>query len=150
MEEIVEQDNFYNEMCCLRLKKGWDKLNGGYYLQEQRRFTPLGLLSYWAGVDAAIKFWSKTLQEVLIRKQKKMMTENSVKPKSFSNIKMQLTVTKVEHSPGTLKKKRSHSFNKYVWRRPTYKDRRHSYDTETYGNRKHHHRRLPPPPPKRH
>ena len=58
-------------MCCLQLKKIWDDQSTGTYLYKERRFTPDGYLCYWMSVDAALKFWDKTLADILIKKQKK-------------------------------------------------------------------------------
>ena len=137
LQDIIEdEDSIYHEMCCLKLKKCWDERNGSFYLFEQGRYTPIGLMNYWLGVDAAIKFWSKTLQEVLARKQKKAASnENAIKPRNMPTV--QSTVTKVEHS--TKENRCGHSVSKYVWRKlSAYEERRPSQQ-----------RRLPPPPPRR-
>ena len=68
MESEVEN---FTSMCCLRLKKIWDENEGAFFLQEQRRYTPEGLHAYWLAIDASIKFWHKTLSEILTKKQKK-------------------------------------------------------------------------------
>ena len=61
----------YPNMCALGLKKVWNEGNGGLYLQNQRRYTPTGLQSYWMAIDAAIRFWDKTLSDIMLKCQKK-------------------------------------------------------------------------------
>ena len=68
LESAVEE---YPEMCMLTLRKVWDEDEPAFYRKEQRRFTPEGYHVYWLAVDASIKFWSKALSEILIKKQKK-------------------------------------------------------------------------------
>ena len=55
----------YPEMAMLSLKKYWDDENRELYLHKQGRYTPIGLQTYWLAVDAAVKFWDKTLSEIL-------------------------------------------------------------------------------------
>ena len=59
-------------MCCLHLRKIWDQEEPAFYLQYQRCYTPEGLHAYWLSIDASIKFWHKTLCEILMKKQKKV------------------------------------------------------------------------------
>ena len=61
----------YTEMACLELKKVWNEDDGALYLRPQARYTDQGLLKYWMAVDAAFKFWDKTLIDILIKRQKK-------------------------------------------------------------------------------
>ena len=61
----------YPLMCALQLKKVWDPQDSGLYLAMERRYTPLGLATYWKAVDATFRFWDKTLSEILIKKIKK-------------------------------------------------------------------------------
>ena len=62
----------YEYMCCLKLKKVWDEQEGLFYFMEQRRFSEEGLHAYWLAIDASIKFWHKTLSEILIKNQKEI------------------------------------------------------------------------------
>ena len=86
LENCVES---YAQMCCLKLIKIWDEEDGSLYRKDQRQFTPDGYQAYWSSIDASVKFWHKTLSEILIKKQKKSMysltnriiTQKSEKPK---------------------------------------------------------------------
>ena len=71
LEEVIFKK--FDSMCCLRLKKIWDTDCGGVYLKDERHFTPEGLYTYWRGVDTSIKFWDRTLAEILCKKQKKII-----------------------------------------------------------------------------
>ena len=93
MEKVVD-NGFYNYMCCLRLKKCWDDQDGLYYLPEQKRFNPTGLMCYWAGIDAAIKFWHRTLSEVLTKMKKSLSGNFEIKKKQPA---IRSTVTKVNN-----------------------------------------------------
>ena len=146
MEQIIEEKE-YNQMCCLHLKKCWDESNGTFYMKEQRRYTPEGLMSYWAGIDAAIKFWHKTLQDVLIKKMRK------------ANFK--LNIAKV-HTPKE-KKVNTKTSNRRTGRVQHYSPRhsstfsyRRDYPSTHWrksprpeiGRNLHHNRKLPSPPPR--
>ena len=61
-------NNHYNT-CALTLKKIWSPDKSNFYLPQQRRFMLMGLQAYWLAVDASIKFWDKTLADILIKKQ---------------------------------------------------------------------------------
>ena len=109
-------------MCFLRLKKCWDNRDGSLYLHEQNRFPPKELASYWSGVDAAIKFWDKTLIEVLTKKIKKNAMKISIAKNK--NPQMKSTITKVDHPPSrnlniNRKTDRHHygryDRNRYIW-----------------------------------
>ena len=75
MEKQVSE---FTRMCALHLKKVWDDKDGNLFLYEQRRFTPQGHSIYWSAIDAAVKFWDKTLQDILLKCQKK--TVNATAP----------------------------------------------------------------------
>ena len=68
---MAEEVSNYPAMCALCLKKVWDEKDGALYMQEQRRYTPTGLDYYWQAIDVAIKFWDRTLQEIMMKRQKK-------------------------------------------------------------------------------
>ena len=51
-------------------------------MYEQRRYTPEGLNDYWLAVDASVKFWDKTLAEIMIKRQKKAeFKDTAIQPK---------------------------------------------------------------------
>ena len=68
----------YPEMACLSLKKIWAEDDRSLYLKHQGRFTPQGHCDYWASIDAALRFWDKTLSEILCKRQKKENFKNTV------------------------------------------------------------------------
>ena len=63
----------YSYMCMLRVKKTWDEMDGNLYLRGQCRYTPQGLHDYWLAIDQAIKFWDRTLREIMIKRQRKSL-----------------------------------------------------------------------------
>ena len=63
----------YPEIACLTLKKAWMSDNPNLYLKHQGRYTPEGEITYWLGVDAALKFWDRTLTDIMIKRQRKEM-----------------------------------------------------------------------------
>ena len=147
LDDIIEDNTEYKYMCCLRLKKKWDEENGSFYLRNERRFTPEGYLHYWLGVDAAIKFWHRTLFDVLVKKQKKAKEGTNTPPMKHNPDKsVQSTVEKVEHKGNNSKKfyhnshGRSQSYNRYKW----HKSLQRSYHDSHRSS--HSTRRLPPPP----
>ena len=68
---IMELSEKYQNFCTLELKKVWDPNMAELFLAEQRHFTDTDLTYYWAGVDAAMRFWNKTLSDILVKKSKK-------------------------------------------------------------------------------
>ena len=68
VESVV---NTFADNCALHLKKVWNEKDGNLYLQEQQRYTLEGLNDYWMATDAAIKFWDKTLSDIMKKRQKK-------------------------------------------------------------------------------
>ena len=82
-EKEVEK---YPNMCGLRLKKIWDKKDGSLYLQEQRRFLQQGNIDYWRAVDAAVKFWDKTLGDIMVKCQKKVPMAESTYHHKFTTM----------------------------------------------------------------
>ena len=67
----MELSEKYQNFCTLELKKVWDPNMAELFLAEQRHFTDTDLTYYWAGVDAAMRFWNKTLSDILVKKSKK-------------------------------------------------------------------------------
>ena len=65
------QTSKYNSMCCLSFRKVWDHEEAAFYQFQQCRFSPEGLHAYWLSIDASIKFWNKTLSDILVKKQRK-------------------------------------------------------------------------------
>ena len=61
----------YDEMATLALKTIWSPSHPNLYLKNQGRYTSEGYHAYWQSVDAAVKFWDRTLSEILIKKQRK-------------------------------------------------------------------------------
>ena len=152
MEEIIQNNEAYSYICCLRLKKCWDERDGAYYLRDQRRFTPIGLTAYWSGVDEALKFWSRTLYEVLIKKLKKNAMKTEIAKRKIPVVKSK--VTKVTHHD------RKHSYNyvqrdrdfahsnrsKYTWRKSHHSEIEYEKPRDAHNVGKHESRRLPKPP----
>ena len=68
---LESQVEVYHNMCALQLKKVWDEEDGSLYMHEQRRFTQQGYCNYWRAINAAIKFWDKTLREIMVKRQRK-------------------------------------------------------------------------------
>ena len=68
-ESLQKVANNHHNTCALTLKKMWSPDKSNFYLPQQRRFMPMGLQAYWLAVDASIKFWDKTLADILIKKQ---------------------------------------------------------------------------------
>ena len=144
--EVLEgmfEENTYPNMCCLRLKKCWDEKQGGLYLPEQRRYTPEGLTQYWAGVDAAIKFWDKTLKEVLLKKQRKSAAAPYVAHKHVPTIKSVVKVPKQHRRPV---QNHPHQDNRYHWRKSQHSEFGHKTNNPRFEDRRHNKRKLPTPP----
>ena len=98
MEATVE---LYPNMAVLRLKKVWEENEGNLYMREQRRYTQAGYYSYWKSVDAALRFWDKTLKEIMLKKQKKQpLAEIMCHPKHNLNStnSSQTTTSDMKHS----------------------------------------------------
>ena len=55
--------NLFEGMWSLKLKKIWDPADFNLYLQDAKRFTAMGLMSYWMAVERAIRFWDTVLKE---------------------------------------------------------------------------------------
>ena len=62
----------FNNICALCLKKIWDETHGNLYLRDQRCFTTDGYHDYWLAIDNALRFWDKTLREIMLKRQKKL------------------------------------------------------------------------------
>ena len=67
LEKVVAP---FDEMCTLKLKKIWDPEDPTLYIPERCSYSQIGLLRYWSSVDAAVKFWDRTLNEILLKKTK--------------------------------------------------------------------------------
>ena len=113
----IEAEN-YADTCALRLKKVWDKNDGALYFQEQSRLSQ-GHHDYWKAIDAALRFWDKTLSEIMLKQQwknpenatsyhAKIPRRNSSQHDSSCNIQ-----SPRHHAPW----KQSHSKNIYIWSR---------------------------------
>ena len=108
-------------MCGLKLKKIWDDREGSLYYKEQRRMSQQGILDYWKSVDAAIKFWDKTLKDIMIKHQKKNpLQETTYHPKHnlqkmhhMSSARSGRT-THTEHSRYKHKDTHYHDRSKYI------------------------------------
>ena len=57
----------YPEMACLTLKKVWSDAVMDLYLKHQARYMPKSEVIYWSAVDAAIKFWARTLTDIIVK-----------------------------------------------------------------------------------
>ena len=77
-ESITE----YNNMSVLRLVKHWDKDNSNLFLEEQYRYTAIGLKTYWMSVDAAIRFWNIALYKKFAKPK---MANQAARPAPNSN-----------------------------------------------------------------
>ena len=67
LEQGIKQ---YPEIACLSLKKVWNPKDNNFFLKHQSHFLPEDLSAYWLSVDAAVKFWDRTLLEILLKWQK--------------------------------------------------------------------------------
>ena len=119
IETLVDK---YPNMGALRLKKVWEELDGSLYLREQNRFTDQGYHDYWNAVDAAIRFWDRTLIEIMYKRQKKNPNQDmTYHPKKADVL---------------AEEEREQKQNKFVWHRKK--------SPEIRGSRK-----LPTPPPRK-
>ena len=62
-------------------------MTGHYTSSKQARFTPEGYNCYWMSVDASLKFWDKTLSEILVKWQKKFAFKQHAVYKTDNRIK---------------------------------------------------------------
>ena len=115
-------------------------------MPEQRCFTDTGLTYYWAGVDAAMKFWNKTLSDILIKKSKK----DGQKSVNIYHETLKATSEAKENRRFVQGHGHDHNFNcrksepnKYSWH-SHHHQRSHRRSDESFQ----HGRKLPTPSPK--
>ena len=140
-QKIAEK---YEAMCCLRLKKFWYENCGALYMKEQRRFTPDGYFTYWRVVDAAVKFWARTLSDMLCKKQKKA----SYKLNKVGELKPR--ENKMEYVKAGTQQTQS-SFNTFKNSHRSHFDHRTEYrwKNQWHISAARHRRKMPTPPPEK-
>ena len=106
----------------LQLKKIWDPTNTNLFIAESNRYTSEGLNTYWAAVDATVRFMDTILLNKLLMKGKK----KPFKPKSTNM---------------------ADGRNQFKWRSENFKKRDNSkYYNVPDRSREAPRRRLPEPP----
>ena len=154
--EQILQDQF-SHTCALHLKKVWDEHDEGLYYKEQRCYSQKGLHSYWTAIDAAVKFWDRTLSDILLKKQKKSAFKSTNANKLLSS-RSEVRTTKPQMSefPSTQcsqEKTKQHHMGHKNWHgkhRPEMGRSHHYLHNSYHDNRPHNiqdrRRRLPTPP----
>ena len=123
MESVISE---LPAMCCLHLKKVWDPEENAFYRWQQRRYTLEGYHAYWLAVDASVKFWVKTLSDILVKKQKKKLYVVTNMPNDGICVQNNAN-SKTQSNSQASAKKRNHSWNntKYFKKFHFKQDRRH-------------------------
>ena len=119
-EAIEKEVEKYPDMCGLKLKKIWDERDGNLFLKEQRRYTQEGSIEYWKSLDAAIKFWDKTLIDIMMKRQKKNPLQETACHQKF-NVDRRPTKVKGQKSLHETNQRRSHS-SRYVWHKESHSE----------------------------
>ena len=71
-------------MSALRLIKSWNPQDSRFFLKDSYRFTCEGLNKYWAGVDAAIRFWNIAIYPKLLASRMKGNNTHFKKKRQFA------------------------------------------------------------------